>query len=76
MIGALFLTQHPFGVLLYEHGKLRALGQFERVGEADAVEGLVLAHFFVVFVLDVQRGDVVGQQHDLVAEQVAGRTSA
>ena len=47
-----------------------AFDEFEGVGEADAFEGLVFAGAFVVGVFDVEGGDVVGQQHDFVAEEV------
>ena len=45
------------------------LAQLEGVGQADAAEGTVLrirAHQVVEDILDVDRGDVVGHQHDFV----------
>ena len=68
--GALLALADALRVLLAEHRQLLRLGQVQRVGEADAVEGLILAHDLVVGVFDVQRGDVVRQQHDLVGEQL------
>ena len=53
------------------------LVHLEGVGEHDAVEGQVLAALVVQAVeggLDVDRGDVVGEQVDLVGVQLAGCT--
>ena len=47
-----------------------SLCQRQRIRKADAVKWLVLAGLLVVFVLDIERGDVVGQEHDFVAEEV------
>ena len=44
--------------------------EVEGVGEGDALEGNVGAGALVVGVFDVERGDVVGEQHDFVTEQV------
>ena len=47
----------------------QVLAQLEGIGQADAFEGLILligAHHVVEDILDVDRGDVVGHQHDLV----------
>ena len=49
-----------------------AFGQFQGIDEAHALEGEIFVHFRVVFVLDVERGDIVGEQGNLVAEEVAG----
>src|SRR5450755_2148126 len=67
---SILLPLHPFGILLHEQRQLLTLRKFQRIHEADALEGFVVAHFGVVFVLDVQGRDVVGEQHDLVAEEV------
>ncbi len=39
----------------------------ERIDEADVLKGHVLAHLLAVGVLDVEAGDIVGQDGDLVA---------
>ena len=65
-----FFALDPFSVLFDEQGELLALSQFEGIGKTNALEWLVLAHFVIVFVFDVERGNVVGQQHDFVAEEV------
>ena len=46
------------------------LGQVERVDEAQALERFVVARQFEVGVFDVQRGDVVRQQHHFVGEEL------
>ena len=45
-------------------------GQIQRVREADAVERQVVAHLLVISVFDVQRRDVIGEQHNFVGEQL------
>ena len=45
--------------------------RFERVHEAHAFERLVSPGDFPVFVLDVLRGDVIGEEHHLVGEELS-----
>ena len=49
---------------------LRALGQVERVDEAQAVERLVLARPLVVRMLDIEGRYLIRHQYDLVGEQL------
>src|SRR5207237_5278813 len=65
-----FLALDAFGVLLHEHGYLSAFSQFESISKTGALKRLILAHPRVVFVLNIKRGDIIRQQHDLVAEEV------
>ena len=48
---------------------LLLLGRFKRVHETDALERLVAAGGLPEGVLDVHRGDVIGQEHHFVAVQ-------
>ena len=48
------------------------LCQIKRVNETQAVERLILAGAFVVGMFDVEGGDVVRQQHDLVGKKLLG----
>ena len=68
--GRLPLALDALRVLGRKHRHLPVLGQLEGVDEADAREGLINAGGVVVLVLNVHAGDVVGQQHDLVAVQL------
>ncbi len=76
VIGRLLLPLDALGVLLGEKSSLAVFGQIKRVDEAKALERLVLAGQLVVGVLDVQRGDVVGQEHHLVGEELLAGTCA
>ena len=58
---------HALGVIVREHPHLTVFHQLEGIHKADARERQVLARELVVQVLEVQAGDVVGQQHHLVA---------
>ena len=68
----LLLPLDALGVLLGHEAELPLLlfRQIERVHEAQPLERLVLAGPLVVRVLDVQRRDVVRQQHHLVGEEL------
>ena len=70
VIGGLLFALDAFGVLLgVNSAELLGLGHVERIHEAQALERLVLARALVVGVLDVERRDVVGQQHHFVGEE-------
>src|SRR5450755_1160945 len=65
-----FFFLYSFRIFLHKQGQLSSFCQFQRIHEADALEGFIVAHFGVVFVLDVQGRDVVREQHNLVTEEV------
>src|SRR6266568_2090278 len=42
----------------------------ELVGETDALKGLILAYARVEFMLNIERSDIVRQQHNFIAEKI------
>ena len=72
VIGVFFCrsTRSVFFSVMNENCACLLLGQFQRIHEAQSLEWLVFARQLEIRVLDVQRGDVVRQQHDLVGEEL------
>ena len=63
---------HALHVLLRHETEcaLLALGQVQRIHEAQPAKRLVASGQLVIGVLDIQRRDVIGQQHHLVGEKL------
>ena len=72
VIGVFFCrsTRAVFVSVMNDKLLLIALRQVQRIDEAQPLKRLIVRRPLVIGVLDVQRRDVVRQQHDLVGEEL------
>ena len=66
-----FLSLYPFRVFLCENNMLLlSFKQFKRIRERNPIKGSICPSALEELMLNVQTGDVVGQEHHLVAMQL------